>query len=84
MILKVFTKDDSPENREAIALGKAMEEEGYAVEYVDLGDEAAGQTAELYDIYSSPVLAVTQEDGRLVEIWREGATASDIKNFLRL
>jgi hypothetical protein len=84
MKLVIYTKEDGPEAREAIEMGTRIADEGYTVEFIDLEDET-GQDVEIYDIYVTPAFAVTQDDGRLIEIWRgETPTESEIKNFLRM
>jgi hypothetical protein len=84
MKLTVFTKGDGPEIREAIETANRIAEEGFTVEFIDLDEDEGGQTVEIYDIYTTPAFAVSQDDGKLVEIWRgETPTDSEIKNFLR-
>jgi hypothetical protein len=83
MILKVFTKDDYEESRDAKEFGTRLEQEGYIVEYYDADDQHVTEMLELYDIYSYPTFLVSTEDGVEVECWR-GITPleSDLKMFL--
>lgn len=85
MILKVFTNGDGPIEREALEIGARLESEKATVEYIDLNSEESTLQSQLYDIYSSPSLVVTQDDGKFVECWRgEVPIESEIKNFMRL
>lgn len=79
----IFTKEDGPEQREALELGARLESEKYEVTYIDGDAESAIAEIELYDIYSYPTFLVIRDDGTEVECWR-GVTpiAGDIKNFL--
>lgn len=83
MVLKVFTKEDAPEMREARELGKKFEERGFKVEYYDAEDEACTQQLEIYDLYSFPSFVVAGDDGMEVECWRGRVPLfDDIFNFL--
>lgn len=84
MKLRVYTKEEFPEEREAIDLAKRVENQGYQVDYFDLNEEESHMSAEVYDIYSSPALVVTQDDGKLAEIWQTNLpTESELFNFMR-
>lgn len=83
MILKVFTKEDTRDMREAKELGKKFEERGFEVNYMDADDASATQQLELYDIYSFPSFIVARDDGGEVECWRGKVPLfDDIFNFL--
>ncbi len=83
MILKVFTKEDSREMREAINLAKKFEERHFQVQYLDADDPATVQQVELYDIYSFPSFVVASEDGREIECWRGKVPLfDDVFNFI--
>lgn len=83
MILKIFTKDDGPQMRQAIELGQKLETEDYEVEYYDSEEMATTQLLELYDVYNFPTFVVTTEAGTPVETWRgQVALESDLKAFL--
>lgn len=85
MILKIFTKSDESIERDAIELGQKLENEKNNVQYFDLNDDESYLQAEIYDIYSTPALVVTQDDGRLVEAWQgEVPLESELKNFMRI
>jgi hypothetical protein len=79
----IFTKEDGPEQREALEFGARLESENYQVRYIDADEESATSDIELYDVYSYPTFVVIRDDGSEVESWR-GVTpiAGDIKNFL--
>ena len=83
MKVLLFTFEDAPEMRDARDLGASLEQDGYAVDYLDSEDEATHNLQELYDIYSYPSFVVVQDDGTFVERW-QGVTpmVSDIKMFL--
>lgn len=83
MIVKLFTKENGPEMREAKELGSKLELEGYSVEYLDADDEKTSSQMELYDVYSYPTFIIAREDGSEIEKWRGIIPiAGDIKNFL--
>lgn len=83
MILKVFTRGDYLAEREVIEMGKKLEEDKYCVEYYDLDDADTNQLCEIYDIYSSPAIVITQEDGRIVEKWQtQMPRVGEIKNLM--
>lgn len=85
MVLKIFTRGDGPESRDAVELGRRVNDEGYDVEYFDLDDQATQSLTDLYDIHSAPAAMVTTEDGKLIEIWQgEMTTESEIKNLMRI
>lgn len=69
MVVKIFTNDDRPENRQALELGKRLENEGYAVEYFDAEEEKTTSVLEVYDVYAYPSFLITKEDGVLLEQW---------------
>jgi hypothetical protein len=84
MLVKVFTKDDGPESRQARELGIKLETEGYDVEYYDADDQKSTADLELFDVYSFPTFVVTENDGMEVECWRGTVPLeSDIKMFLQ-
>ncbi|MDD3679082.1 MAG: hypothetical protein PHT36_02460 [Patescibacteria group bacterium] len=70
MILKIFTKGDGPETREARALGQKFEERNFKVEYYDSEDEICINQLEIYDLYSFPSFIVARDDGSELECWR--------------
>lgn len=83
MILKIFTKDDYSESRDAKEFGSRLETEGYSVEYHDADDQHVAEMLELYDIYSYPTFLVVTEDGQEIECWRGLIPlVSDLKMFL--
>lgn len=83
MILKIFTKGDGPEARDAKELGAGLEAESYQVEYLDVDDQANTNQVELYDVYSYPTFIATGDDGTQIEIWRGRVPLeSDLKMFL--
>lgn len=83
MVLKIFTKEDGPESRNAKELGEKLQGEGYRVEFLDADNEESVQLVELYDLYSFPTFLVTKEDGTQIEIWRgQVPLESDVKMFL--
>lgn len=83
MILKIFTKEDSPETRQAKELGPYFEERKREVEYFEADSQEAVQQIELYDIYSYPSFVVARDDGTEVECWRGTVPLKDdILNFL--
>ena len=85
MLLKVFTKDDGPETREAKEFGERISDEGYEVEYFDLDDFETDQAKEIYDITTSPAILVVTDDGKLIEIWQGSLpTESETLNLMRL
>ena len=83
MKILVFTSEEGPEMRAAQDLGASLEQDGYAVDYLDAEEEETHNLQELYDIYSYPSFVVVQDDGAFVERW-QGVTplVSDIKMFL--
>jgi thioredoxin-related protein len=85
MILKLLTREDGPEMRDAKDLVSRVSDEGYETEVINYDDVEADQIKELYDIYSTPAFIITEDDGKLVEIWQgEIPTENEIKNLLRL
>lgn len=83
MILKIFTKEDNREMREAKELGKKFEERQFSVEYLDADDASVVQQMELYDIYSYPSFVVVSDNGSEVECWRGKVPLfDDVFNFL--
>lgn len=85
MLVKIFTKEDAPEMREALELGKRLEDEGYSVEYLDGDDSKSEQLIALYDVYSYPTFVVVRDDGTEYECWRgKLPLESDIKQFLNV
>ncbi len=83
MIVKVFTKENGPEMREAKEFGSKLETDGYSVEYLDIEEEKTSSQIELYDVYSFPTFIIVRDDGSEVERWRGVIPiAGDIKNFL--
>jgi hypothetical protein len=83
MLVKIFTKDDYPESREAKDLGARLEAEDYDVEYLDADDQAVTNMIELYDVYSYPTFVVVSEDGQEIQCFRgQTPLESDLKIFL--
>jgi len=83
MVLKIFTREDAPEMREAIEFGKRLEEDGFSVEYYDADSEDSTQQIELYDVYSYPSFVVAKDDGIEVECWRgKKPLEYDVKMYL--
>lgn len=83
MQVKIFTKEDGPEMREAKELGEKLESEDFEVYYLDEEETATHSQMELYDIYSFPSFVVAQEDGQIVEKWQgKIPLESDLKMFL--
>lgn len=83
MILKIFTKEEGPEMREAKELGARLEDLGYEIEYFDSDDANATGQIELYDIYAYPAFVVARDDGSPLQSWRgKKPLESDLKQFL--
>lgn len=83
MVLKVFTKEDAPEMRNAIELGKEIEADGFKVEYFDAEDEVSTNQLEIFDIYSFPSFVVARDDDAEIECWRGKVPLKyDLVNFL--
>lgn len=84
MKLTVITNGDGPEMRDALEFAEAMASEKYEVETIDWDDAAAVSLASLYDIFSTPAYIVTENDGRLIEMWQGEniPLKSDIKHLL--
>jgi len=83
MVVKVFTKEDASEMREAKELGARLTEQDFEVEYLDADDAAVIPQIELYDIYSYPTFVVAEDNGSEIECWRgKIPMESDIKMFL--
>lgn len=83
MVLKIFTKEDGPEMREAKELGARLEELGYEIEYLDADDPNSVGQIELYDTYSYPAFVVARDNGSPMQTWRgEKPLESDLKQFL--
>lgn len=83
MILKIFTQQDNEQTDEALELGKALEQEGFEVEYLDLDQSDTHQLAEIFDVYLSPSFVITQNDGREISSWKGSLPPlSEIKNYL--
>lgn len=83
MLVKIFTKDDYSESRDAKELGSKLESEDYRVEYYDADDQHVKDMIELYDVYSYPTFVVTTEDGQEIECFRgQTPIASDLKMYL--
>ncbi|PIZ00568.1 hypothetical protein COY62_01875 [bacterium (Candidatus Howlettbacteria) CG_4_10_14_0_8_um_filter_40_9] len=70
MKVLVFTKGDGPEMRDALDLGKELEDEKVEVEYLDTEEPEGVSSVELYDIYSTPSFVITRDDGSIVNVWR--------------
>lgn len=84
MVVKIFTREDAPEMREAKELGARLEDQDFEVEYLDADDAAATSRIELYDVYSYPTFVVAEDNGSEVECWRSKIPMeSDIKQFLQ-
>lgn len=84
MKLRVYTNSDSSIEREALELSNRVENAGFEVERFDLNDDESRLSAEIYDLYTSPCLVVTQDDGKLIEVWQGNVpTESELFNFLR-
>lgn len=85
MILRVFTKGDGPESRDALELAERVKEGGYDVEYYDLEETESDSLRELYDLYADPSFVIVQNDGKIIEIWKgETPTESALNNYMRL
>lgn len=83
MLVKIFTKDDFAESREAKDLGVKLEGDGFEVEYLDANDQHITEQIDIYDIYSFPTFIVVSEDGIQIECWRgQTPLESDVKMFL--
>lgn len=83
VIVKVFTKDDYPETREAKDLAKKLEGGGFDVEYHDADDEHDTQLLEIYDVYSFPTFIIVEDNGTEIQNWRGIIPLeSDVKQFL--
>ncbi len=70
MKVNIFTKDDGPESREALRLGEDLVAEGYLVTMLGWDEEEAQSLLELYDIYTSPSVLVTTDNGVYIELWQ--------------
>jgi hypothetical protein len=70
MKVTILTKDDDALSREATALGKQLVFEGYTVVDLDLESEDGQSLARLYDVYSSPAVLVTTDNGGYIELWQ--------------
>lgn len=70
MEVLIFTKDDGPEMRDALDLGKELEDEKIETEYYDTESPDGASKVELYDIYSTPSFVVIRDDGSIVNVWR--------------
>jgi len=83
MILKIFTKEDGPEMREAKELGARLEDLGYEIEYFDCDDANVVGQIELYDVFNYPAFVVARDDGGPMQTWGgEIPLESDLKQFL--
>lgn len=84
MLVKIFTKDDYPESREAKEIGARLESEDFTVEYYDADDQHVTEMIELYDIYSYPSFVVATEEGMEIECFRgQIPLLSDLKMYLQ-
>jgi len=80
MKIDIFTKDDGPESREALAVGTLLAEEGSEVANLEWDSEEAKTLAQLYDIYSVPAVLVTSDSGLFIELWQgEVPSVSDVR-----
>jgi hypothetical protein len=83
MLVKIFTKDDFAETRDAKELGARLEADGFEVEYLDADDQHITDQIDIYDVYSYPTFLLVEEDGFQIECWRgQTPLESDIKLFL--
>jgi len=83
MIMKIFGKEEDFENEYLTELIDKINDEGFVVESYDLDKDEAHVQAEVYQIFTSPTVVITGEDGREVEIWRGRIpSVSEAINFL--
>lgn len=83
MVVKIFTREDAPEMRQAKEFGEKLEELDFDVEYLDADDNDSTGQIDLYDVYSYPTFVVATDDGAEIECWRgKIPMENDIKQFL--
>ncbi len=78
MKLKVFTKADCPNCPAAKALAKKLEENGTAVEWLNLDDEEGLSESVYFDVLSTPSLIIVDESDCEVKAWRGEVPPIDI------
>lgn len=83
MKLMVFFQGETPEMRYAKEKAQDLETEGYSVEYFNWDDELTPAKAELYSIYQTPTYILTQDDGKLIQLWQGNLPPiSEVKNLM--
>lgn len=79
MKVLIFVEESGPESRAAAELVEKVKVDVDNVVSYQWGDEDTGNIASLYDIYTTPAVLITRDDGTFVELWQgQLPTASEI------